>query len=211
MKAVKNLIIIGAGGLGRTIFGMAKECLGYGSDFIVKGFLNDDAESLVGFKDYPPIVGTITDYVPSLNDVFVCSIGSKQRKSCIETILKKGGVFINLIHNTARICHNVKLGVGNIICAYSSVGVDAQLGDYNIIQSHTVIGHDVILGNYNRIDTHVTCVGGIRICNHVDIYTSSVINHKVVVEDDANVGALSFVIKRVKAGTTVYGNPAKRL
>lgn len=41
--------------------------------------------------------------------------------------------------------------------------------------------------------------------------TSAIINHGVVVEDKAHVGACSFVIKRVKAGTTVYGNPAKRL
>ena len=54
-------------------------------------------------------------------------------------------------------------------------------------------------------------MGGTKIGNGIDIYTSAVINHGVVVEDMAHVGACSFVIKRVKAGTTVYGNPAKRL
>ena len=65
--------------------------------------------------------------------------------------------------------------------------------------------------DWNRIDTHVTCVGGIRICNETDIYTSAVLNHGVVVEDCAHVGACSFVIRRVKAGTTVIGNPARKL
>ena len=61
------------------------------------------------------------------------------------------------------------------------------------------------------IDTHVTCVGGIKIEDETMIHTSAVINHKVIVETGAKVGACSFVIKKVKAGTTVMGNPAKRI
>ena len=71
--------------------------------------------------------------------------------------------------------------------------------------------HDDKIGNWNRIDTHVTCVGGIIIEDHVNIHTSAVISHNVVVESEANVGACSFVIRRVKSGTTVFGNPAKKL
>lgn len=208
---MKNLIIIAAGGLGRTFYGMAKDCVGYGTDFIIKGFIDDNLSALEGFENYPPIIGTISGYMPYENDVFVCSIGGSARKSVIESIQSRGGKFISLIHNTARVCHNAKLGKGNIVCAFACIGVDAVLGDYNLIQAHTVIGHDVTIGNYTRIDTHVTCVGGTKIGNNVDIYTSAVINHGVVIEDDAHVGALSFVIRRVKAGTTVYGNPAKRL
>lgn len=80
-----------------------------------------------------------------------------------------------------------------------------------MIQSYTVIGHDDIIGDWNRIDTHVTCVGGIVIENHVNIHTAAVIGHHVVVESEANVGACSFVIRRVKSGTTVFGNPARKL
>lgn len=208
---MKNLIIIAAGGMGRTFYGMAKDCVGYGNEFVVKGFIDDNLSALDGFENYPPIIGTISDYVPDINDVFVCSIGGDSRKSVIDIIKQKGGQFISLIHNTARICHNARLGEGNVVCAFACIGVDVIIGDYNLIQAHSIIGHDVIIGSYSRIDTHVTCVGGTRIGNKVDIYTSSVINHGVVVEDNAHVGALSFVIRRVKAGTTVYGNPAKRL
>lgn len=208
---MKNLIIIAAGGLGRTLCGMAESCVGYGTDFIVKGFIDDNLDALNGFDNYPPIIGKISNYIPQKDDVFVCSIGGLLRKECIEKLISNGGDFISLIHNTARICRNVKMGKGNVIGAFTSIGVDTVLGSYNLIQSHTVIGHDVIIGDWNRIDTHVTCVGGTKIGNGIDIYTSAVINHGVVVEDMAHVGACSFVIKRVKAGTTVYGNPAKRL
>ncbi|MDE6173206.1 MAG: sialic acid O-acetyltransferase, partial [Bacteroides sp.] len=90
-------------------------------------------------------------------------------------------------------------------------GADSKIGNYNMIQSYTVIGHDAQIGDFNRIDTHVTCIGGIQIKNETTIHTSAVINHKVIVEDKAHVGACSFVIRKVKAGTTVFGNPAKKL
>ena len=91
------------------------------------------------------------------------------------------------------------------------IGNDAVVGDYNMIQSYTVIGHDAHIGSWNRIDTHVTCVGGIVIEDDVSIHTSAVISHGVTVGSGAHVGALSFVIRKVKAGTTVMGNPAKKL
>jgi sugar O-acyltransferase (sialic acid O-acetyltransferase NeuD family) len=208
---MKNLIIIGAGGMGRTLYDMACESIGYEETFIIKGFIDDNIHALDDFANYPPLLGDISAYIPKNNDVFVCSIGGAIKKKCITQIIDKSGDFMTLLHKTARIGSNVKIGKGNIIGAYTSIGADATIGDYNLIQSYSVIGHDVCIGDRNRIDTHVTCVGGVKIGNEVSIHTSSVLNHKVVVEDNAHVGACSFVIKRVKSGTTVIGNPAKKL
>lgn len=208
---MKNLIIIGAGGMGRTLFSNALESVGYGEVFDIKGFIDDNLCALDGFPNYPPIIGTIKEYQPQKGDVFVSSIGGESRRPCMEEIIRRGGEFMELIHKTARIYTNAKLGKGNFIGAYSVIGNDAEIGDYNMIQSYTVIGHDAKIGNWNRIDTHVTCVGGVVIEDDVNIHTSAVISHKVKVESGAHVGALSFVIRKVKAGTTVMGNPAKIL
>ena len=208
---MKNLIIIAAGGMGRTLYDMSRESMGYGDEFVIKGFIDDNLQALDGFVNYPPVLDKISTYIPQENDVFVCSIGGAVRKKCMEELINRGAQFINLIHRTARIGTNVQLGVGNIVGAYTSIGADAKIGSYNLIQSYTVVGHDVRMGDWNRIDTHVTCVGGTIIGNETDIYTSSVLNRGVVVEDRAHVGACSFVIRRVKEGTTVIGNPAKKL
>lgn len=208
---MKNLIIIGAGGMGRTFYSNALESVGYDYEFVVKGFIDDDLSALNGFEGYPPIIGTIKDYIPVAGDVFVSSIGGASRRACMEEIIRRGGEFLQLVHTTARIYTGAKLGKGNFIGAYTVIGNDAVIGDYNMIQSYTVIGHDAKIGNWNRIDTHVTCVGGIVIEDDVNIHTSAVISHNVRVENGAHVGALSFVIRKVKAGTTVMGIPAKRL
>jgi UDP-3-O-[3-hydroxymyristoyl] glucosamine N-acyltransferase len=127
----------------------------------------------------------------------------------MERIIERGGQFYTMIHRTARIGTNVTIGEGTVIGAYTSIGAEAKIGKYNLIQSYTVIGHDSVMGDWNRVDTHVTMVGGTQLMDEVDIYTGSVLNHGVIIESNSRVGALSFVVRRVKSGTTVMGSPAK--
>jgi len=208
---MKNLIIIGAGGMGRTFYDLAKESIGYNTEFVVKGFIDDNQNSLKDFENYPPIVGSIAAYIPKKEEVFVCSIGGTFRKKCIERILNIGGEFITLIHNTARIGTNVQLGKGNYIGAFTTVAADAKIGNFNFIQSYTIIGHDVVIGDWNRIDSHVMCVGGICIGNDTTIHTSAMLNHGVHIGNNVCIGACCFIINDVEQGATMFTSPARRL
>lgn len=208
---MKHLIIIGAGGMGRTLFDIARESMGYGEIFDIKGYLDDNTHALDNYDNYPPVIGTIAGYDIQKDDVFTFSIGGDSRRKCIESLLERNAEFINLIHKTARIGTNVAIGDGNIIAAYTTLGADSCIGDYNLIQSYSVIGHDARIGSFNRIDTQVMCVGGIRIGDQVTIHTSAVINHNVTLGNESKVGACSFVLRNVKEGVTVFGIPAKKL
>ena len=208
---MKQLIIIGAGGMGRTLYDLAQESIGFGVDYVIKGFIDDNTLALNGYENYPPIIGTINDYQPSIDEIFICSIGGAARRKCIEKIVSKGGSFLTMIHKTARIGTNVVIGAGSIVGAFTAIGADAKIGRFNLIQSQTIIGHDSKIGDWNRIDTHVTLVGGTIVEDETDIHTAAVIGHNVTIESNSRVAACSFVIRRVKSGTTVMGNPAKRL
>ncbi len=208
---MKDLIIIGAGGMGRTIYDMARENTGFGVSFTVKGFLDDNVDSLDSFHNYPPVLGTISDYIVQANDIFVCSIGGESRRHCMEEIINKGGEFMTLIHPTSRIGTNVHIGKGCYVGAFTTIAADAFIDDYNFIQTNTIIGHDVHIGKWNRIDSFVMCVGGIKIGEGCMIHTHAMINHNVEVGDGAHIGACSFVVNSVPAGATVFGNPARRL
>ena len=209
---MNNLVIIGAGGMGRTFYDIAKESIGYLTDFDIKGFIDDNLNSLDGFSGYPPLLSSIQDYIIDKNDVFISSIGNvSSRKRCCEVMIEKGAEFATLIHSTARIGSNVKIGKGTVIGAYTSVGADTQVGKHALIQSYSIIAHDVIIGNWSRIDTHVVCIGGTQVGEEVTIHTGAILNHKVRVGNNACVGANSFVIRSVKEGITVFGNPAKQI
>lgn len=209
---MKNLIIIGAGGMGRQLYSFASKCMGYNTEFTIKGFLDDNLDSLKGHKGYPSVLGTIDNYVIKDDDLFAISIGDVQSKrQCIEKIIDKGGKFISLIHKTATVYDNVKMGSGCIVESNAVIGVEAKIGNYVLIQDCAIIGHDVTIGDWSRIDCGVTCVGGVKVGNEVCVHTGAVISHNVELGDKCTVGALSFVIKKVKPGVTVFGNPARVL
>ena len=72
---MKQLLILGAGGMGKEILYTAQHSIGYGTEFVVKGFLdfpNQDWDTNV----YPPILGIEDDYKIQSNDIFTCSIGN---------------------------------------------------------------------------------------------------------------------------------------
>lgn len=209
---MKNLVIIGAGGMGRELYIHSIECCGYETEYRIKGFIDDNLNALDGFDGYPAVLSTVDNYKVNDNDVFISSIGNvKSKKECIEKIIRKGGKFISLIHPTARIAKDASVGEGVIIMRRADIGSYTKIGDFCFIQADAVIGHDASIGNFCRIDCKVVCVGGVNIMDECTIHTSAVISHNVIVGKRAIVGALSMVIRNVNEDSTVIGNPALKL
>lgn len=207
---MKQLIIIGAGGMGRCTYCIAEQSLGFGEDFQIKGFLDDNIQALDGFNGYKPVLSTIAEYKVEPDDVFVCSIGEVQTKLKIcEELKAKGATFYTLIHKDASIGKNTKIGQGTIIDEGVHIDPDVTIGTDCLIQAQAIIGHDSQIGNYARVDTLCSLVGGTIVKDRATIYTHSMISHNVTVGEDAVVGACSFVIKNVKPGVSVFGVPAK--
>jgi len=209
---MKNLIIIGAGGFGREVYGLAKRCDGYNADFVIKGFLDDKTDALSGFNYPVGIISSIADYRPERDDVFVCALGSVQQKmKCFNIILDKGGVFINLIHPSSIIMDNVKLGTGLIIMPNVFMTNDITIGNCVTIQAFSVIGHDCQVGDGSHLSSYSFLGGCCKLEGAVTLHTKATILPKLKIGEKAVIGAGSVVIKNVKAGVTVFGNPAKVL
>lgn len=209
---MKNLIIVGAGGFGREIYNLAIDCQVNNAGFRIIGFLDDNSAALDGFDSFKPVIGSIADYTIQKDDVFVVSIGNVQiKKKVTNQIIDKGGEFYTLIHPSASIAPDAKVGKGCVIMHHAFLGSKSTCGDYVLVQLSAVVGHDVTIGHNCRIDCHVVLVGGIVLKDDVTIHTSAVINQKVTVGKGANVAACSFVIRNVKENTTVFGNPARKL
>jgi sugar O-acyltransferase (sialic acid O-acetyltransferase NeuD family) len=156
-----DIVILGAGGMGRETFEVVEDTFGNDSNYRVKGFLSDVLDVLDGFENYPPLLGTIKDYQVQPNDRFILAIGDVAgRRKIAESILERSGEFINLIHPTAQVFRSAKIGRGVIIfpCAY--VGADSKIGDFCLINAHALAGHDTILGNFSEMAPYSILGGG---------------------------------------------------
>lgn len=206
---MKNLLIIGARGYGREIYGLAHNSIGHGTEFVIKGFLDDKKDALDGYKGYAPIVGDVENYQIQENDMFVCALGDvKYKKKYVALVQAKGGHFINLIHNTASIGRNTVLGEGCILSRYVNISCDVVIGDFVTFQAFVCIGHDAHIGNFCHLNTYAFMGGFSKLGNMVTLHTGAILHPKIEAEDNSTIGAASVAIRKVKKGATVYGNPA---
>ena len=47
--------------MGRVMYDMARESVGYQTEYDIKGYIDDNIHSLDSFVGYPPILGTISE------------------------------------------------------------------------------------------------------------------------------------------------------
>ena len=211
---MKHLIIIGAGNFGRELYWHAKLSVGYKNDFIIKGYIDDIYDpSLEKYKRLSaPWLGKITDYRIQEDDVFICAIGDGGgRAAAIKLIKERGGEFINLIHKTSIIQGVVGIGKGVFVGPYTVIGDHAKLGNHVMVNTHSAIGHDAIVGDYTCIMSYVDITGWSVIGEKVFLASGCRITPGTKIGDNAYIGIGSVVLRRVKSGTKVFGNPAKRI
>jgi sugar O-acyltransferase (sialic acid O-acetyltransferase NeuD family) len=209
---MKNLIVIGASGMGREIYLFAFECHGYGREYRVKGFLDDRPHILDGYRGYGPILGTVEEYPVQPSDVFVCAVGDPHaRKKYAELIQQRGGVFQTLVHKRTGIYGTTRLGEGCIVEADVHISTDVKLGRCSVVFGFTTIGHDVVVGDYCHLGAASFLGGNVTLGECVTVHPGGKIVPGRRIGAGATVGAGSVVIRDVTPGDTVFGVPAVSL
>ena len=209
---MKNLIIIGAGGFGREVFGWAQQCPDHEKEWTIKGFLDDNPDSLGAFNPGKDVIGSVENYQPEPGDLFVCAIGQpKAKKTCCLLVLEKGGKFANIIHPTVVMGRNVELGAGIIFCPFVTLTCDIKIGNFVSFNIHCAVGHDVVVGDWCQMSSFCDLTGGVVLGEGVFMGSHASILPGGRVGDEAVVGAGSVVLKKVESGCTVIGVPAKVL
>lgn len=209
---MKHLVIIGAGELGRELYWHAKESVGFETEFDIKGYIDDDfdpdAERYRNLQK--PLISSIDDYAVQDGDVFVCAVGSANgREKTVEKIKAKGGTFISIINRTSIVQGNVRIGEGVFLGPYTVIGDNVTIEDHVMINTHSSIGHDAHIGKYTCAMSFVDITGCCRIGEKVYLASGCRMTPSTKIGDGAYVGIGSIVLRRVKDGTKVFGNPAR--
>lgn len=207
---MKDLIIAGAGGFGREALALAKTLNEIEPRWNIKGFINDIPDALDGVKCSHSIIGTIKDWEPKENEVFVIGISSPAGKEKVANILKsKGAKFVTLIHPAALVSEYAIIGEGCVITGRSVVGGGATIGNFVHIAA-SLVGQDAVIGDYSTTTAFANLTNA-HLGKRVFVGSHAVIMNKLKIGDDAFISVGSIVFTNVKPGTKVFGVPAKRL
>lgn len=201
MPTAQNVLILGAGGLGRELYWWALE-----AGLTPMGFIDDNPAALVPFQDYPPIIGAVEN--APLTAPILCGIGQNSlRRHCIERLAARGATFAACIHPLAKVYH-ATLGIGAIIGPYAYIGADAQVGDFLFMQAGAVLGHDVRAGDFLRMDTTAFIGGHATLGSNVTLHTGAKVMPGKKVGDGAILGTASALLSNLPPGATAFGVPA---
>lgn len=206
---MKHLVIAGAGEFGRELFWSLQGSLGYGEEFDIKGYIDDDSDTEKISRLQKPYLGTVSEYEIAENDVFTCAIASPLAKEkVVGKLLEKGAVFISVIHKTAIIHGTVKFGQGIIVSPYSIIGDGSVVGDFFVMNALSTIGHDCVIGDYASVMSQCSIMGHTEIGEKAFIGGGAKLVPGVRIGSGSYVGAGSVVLRKVRAGDKVFGNPA---
>lgn len=209
---MKNLYIVGAGGFGRELLNLILDIHAIaGQRWNIMGFLDDTEAPLAGKTCDFPVRGTILDYHPKPDDVLALGIASPHAKRKLVPLLKaRGAFFETCIHPYAYLGRHNSIGEGAIIGGGFSMSVNVSLGDYVTILG-SGMGHDVKVGDYSTISACCNIMGNVTIGSQAFISGNVAIAPHVAIGERAYVCIGSVVIKNVKAGAKVLGNPAREI
>ena len=206
-----NIIIVGAGGFGREVYLWAKESFS-NNQYKIKGFLDDNNKALDGYNLDIGIIGGIDGYIPEEQDRFLIAIGSVDiKKNVIAKLKNKKAKFISLIHSTAKIANNAKIGEGNIIFPFVIISDCVQIGDFALMNSYSSCGHDARVGKYCILSPYATINGFGILEDEVFLGTHSTVIPGKRVGYKSKVSANSVVMRDVPPNKIVFGVPGKAI
>lgn len=210
----KKIVLIGAGGFGREVASIIEVLNKIKPTYELLGFLDDseryhDGDMINGY----PWLGKKEWILEHKDEVLCnCTIGNSKIKAKIqEDFTAKGVRFETIIAYGGYIGPFTEVGPGCVFYGRVTIAVNCKIGAGVVMNTDANIGHDVEIGDYTTIMPVAGISGACKIGREVSIGGHAFIVPGRKVGDGAVIAAGSIVFSNVKAGTTVLGNPAKRM
>lgn len=208
----QDLVIVGAGGLGREVLGLVQALnrVDQGPNFV--GFVCDpEPEPALLSRIGARWLGSIAHYLNEpMARHFVVGVGDPHdRRSLALRFEEHGLVPATLIHPTASIGPDVIIGDGSIVCSHVSITTNVRLGKHVIVNLNSTIGHDSRILDFVTVSPLVAISGNVAVGECAMLGTGSAVIQKCSIGEESVIGAGAVVISDVNPRETVVGVPGR--
>jgi acetyltransferase-like isoleucine patch superfamily enzyme len=210
---VKRLAFIGAGqGLIQAL-----DIVFQGRDFIPCVIYDDTPEKQGTMIFNIPVKGGVdfeaiaNDFANGVFDVIinVVSVSIPFRKKVFDALHALSIPFANLIHSTASVGFNTRMGTGNVIFAQASVGACSEIGDDNFISAHCNIEHHNSLGSHCTFGPGVMTSGNVRIGNENKFGTGIFVEPGLTIKNNCTIASGVIIGRNIEDNILAYTHGAK--
>ncbi|NMV41895.1 acetyltransferase [Ralstonia insidiosa] len=155
---MKRLLIVGAGGHGRSV----AEAACAAGQYAVVGFI-DDVTEVRQVWAWPAVVGATSDLAKyrDLADAAIVAIGKNDlREKLCERLQAANFELATIVHPRAIVSPSAMIGVGSAIMAGAIVGTEAELGIGAIVNCGAVVDHHCQVQSFGHLGVNAAMAGG---------------------------------------------------
>lgn len=207
---MKRLLIVGAGGHGRVICDIASLIHRYSRI----EFLDDRFGAIKDPFPDTPVIGKIND-AAALNEEnteFIVAIGDNNTRESITRQLEAVGVtFATLIHPSAIIGRDVRIGKGTVVMAGSVIQTGTRIGEGCILNTTSSVDHDGMIDDFCHISVGAHLCGAVTVGKGTFVCAGSTIINNISICGGTILGAGSVTVKDITKPGTYVGVPARKM
>lgn len=207
---MKNLVIIGAGGVGRETALIVQQINQLDDTWNLVGFVDDNLDNFGKVINGYSVIGGI-DTLELLDEdyyVVIAIANYKVKKSIVER-LKGKFRFATIVHPKVWIHDFMTLGEGSIIYEGAILTSNIEIGNHVIVCPKCGVGHDSKVKDYVSLLWNVNVSGNDLIEEGVLMGTGSTVIQGKTIGKGATIGAGAVVVDDIEPFSTVVGVPAK--
>jgi sugar O-acyltransferase (sialic acid O-acetyltransferase NeuD family) len=215
MSALKKIILVGGGGTTGDVIALLHDINKITPKYEILGLLDDALPNDTSRFGFPVLGGLQANKTFSDDTLFVDCLGSTRSYLKRESILKQSGFnldrFETIIHPSAFISNDAKIGVGSIIYPNVVVLSNVHIGSHAIVLSGSVLNHDVTIGDWSILASGVMLSGAVKVGNACYLGSASSVREGVHIDNGCLIGMSAAVVKDVSKNQVVVGVPARAL
>lgn len=207
---MKNLIIIGSGGVGREVSLIVQQINELEPTWNMLGFIDDNVDNWGKVVNGYSVIGGI-DSLQFLGEdcyVVIAIANYKVKKKIVER-LRGRFKFATIVHPKVWIHDFMTLGEGSIVYEGVILTANIEIGNHVIISPKCGIGHDTIVKDYVSLLWNVNVSGNDVIEEGVMMGSGSTVIQGKIIGQGSTIGAGAVVINDINPYSTAVGVPAK--
>ena len=200
-----RLLILGCGGHGRVVADAAANC-GYEDIAFLDDAYGTSARLPSSLLGPTALLADLVDEWPSA----IVGVGNNAiRQALFQRLQTAGYKTPPVIHPSAVVSRNVRIGAGVFIAPGAVVNTGTQIADAAIVNTGARIDHDCIIGAASHIAPGATLSGGVTLGQRVWLGTGCSVKQGVMIGEDALVGVGAAVVGNLAGYAAYVGVPAR--